>query len=83
MLCKNGLYIFQAGKGEVTEITSKREDGEKEEGKEKKKDERTKIRGEEEVEKGGEKQFKKTQMYISKIQGLDICSFSHPSKVES
>ena len=43
----------------------------------------TKIRGEEEVEKGGEVQFKKPQMYKIKIQGLDICSFNHPGKVET
>ena len=43
---------------------------------------RIKIRGEQEVEKG-EIQFKKPQMCIIKIQGLDICSFSHPSKVET
>lgn len=43
---------------------------------------RIKIRGEEEVEKG-EIQFKKPQMYIIKNQGLDICSFSHPSKIET
>lgn len=50
-------------------------------GRERRKMKRTKIRGEEEVEKYNLK--KKTQMYIIKIQGLDICSFNHPSNVET
>ena len=52
-------------------------------GRERRKMKWTKIRGEEEVEKGGEVQFKKPQMYKIKIQGLDICSFNHPGKVET
>lgn len=83
MLCKNGLYIFQAGKWKLLKLPQKETMVKRRKGRKRRKMRRTKIRGEEEVEKGGEKQFKKPQMYITKIQGLDICSFSHPSKVES
>lgn len=48
-------YIYFKQEMEVTEITSKREDGEKEEGEGKEERWRTKIRGEEE---GGEREEK-------------------------